>query len=64
MPETRKPLWHANYPTERISDDVIGQVMGPNLFGEKLVVVSREVVEDTTRLGFAIATQHDIEATR
>lgn len=62
--ETRKPIWHLNYPTTAITDDVIGEVMGPNLFGERVVVVDREVVGDKTRLGFAIATVDDIEAAR
>ena len=58
----RPAIFHLNYDTAAITDDVIGDIMGPNEFGERMVVVSREIVDGKTRLGFAIATTHDIQA--
>lgn len=59
---SREPIQWANYPNDH--RDAIGQVMGPNLFGEFLTVVTAEYdpVNNQTRLGFSYTRVEDIDA--
>ncbi len=53
---------HANYPGD--ARHIVGEVKGPNTFGEFLTAVDAEYdpATDRTRVGFAYTTTHDVEA--
>ena len=62
--DTRAASRYLNYPND--VRHIIGEVKGPNAFGEYLTAVSAEYDEATnrTRVGFAYTTTHDVEGAR
>ena len=58
MNDTRKPIRSLNYPGD--TRDVIGQIVGPNVMGERWIAVSADYDGERTRVGFAIATPADL----
>ena len=58
----RKASRHATYPGN--VEHIVGEVKGPNTIGEHLAAVEAtyDPEADKTRVGFAYATTHDIQA--
>lgn len=58
---SRHPFRFANYPGD--VTHIVGEVKGPNLFGEYLTAVTADYDQDsnTTRVGFAYTTTADME---
>ena len=61
MTEERKATFHATYPGD--CTHIVGEVKGPTTYGQLQVAVSAEFdpSADSTRVGFAPATQYDVE---
>lgn len=59
MDASRIPVRFANYPGKV---DPVGQIMGPNLFGEHLTAVTAEYDEAAgkTRVGFRYTRKEDV----
>lgn len=55
---------YATYPGD--TTHIIGEVKGPNTWGEHLTAVTAEYdhTTDKTRVGFAYTTTHDIETSK
>lgn len=58
---TRKPARFLNYPGN--VTHIVGEVKGPNTFGEHLTAVTAEydAGSNSTRVGFAYATVNDLQ---
>ncbi len=61
---TRAPSRFANYPGN--VEHIVGEIKGPNTFNEYLTAVTAvyDPATDTTRVGFAYTTTHDMEAAK
>lgn len=55
---------YATYPGD--TTHIIGEVKGPNTWGERLTAVTAEydATTDKTRVGFAYTTTNDIETSK
>lgn len=64
MTDQRHAEKHANYNGD--VTHAVGEVMGPNEFGERMTVVEAAYDPETnkTRLGFAYTTVGDLEAVK
>ncbi len=60
----RKPVRFLTYPSD--VRHIVGEVKGPNAFGEYLTAVTADYDEATgkTRVGFAYTTKPEMEAAR
>lgn len=62
MTAARKANFHASYRGD--CSHMVGEVVGPTTYGQMQVAVdaTHDAAADRTRVGFAPATVHDIEA--